>query len=30
VWHGFDILVGPSGKAQIVPVDKFESGLPGK
>ena len=29
-WHGFDIVVGGDGKVQIVDVNKFYNGLPGK
>ena len=29
-WHGFNIVVGPSGASQIVRVREFKSSLPGK
>jgi len=29
-WHGFNILIGSTGKALIVPVNEFKGSLPGK
>jgi hypothetical protein len=29
-WHGFDVVVGGDGKMQIVPVEQYQAGLPGK